>query len=217
MLKEIIYNSFQEKEQKQYSNIISFAPSYICDCRRKIYYKKTNLKPSNPIDKHTQIKFVLGNATHDYIRNIFKDLIIEQEIDKEIIWAELLFKYRLDCIIKRENKYIVEIKSTYFSGWKAIEKAAKIEHILQLYLYLLFEGIDRGILLYVGRDNGYIQEYDFFKKKLDEKYGEILDKKIDNMIELKNKIENKILPDRDFEKKDWQCKYCSYKDFCWKE
>lgn len=244
MIKEAIYKFFEsENKTKEYreQQEINFAPSYINSCKRQIYYKKLKIEPSNPLETHAYIKFALGDATHEKIQSIFFNMGYWQEGEdwKEIVWQGLKWIYRIDAKLKiDDNIYICEIKSSYFSGNKAVEHEAKEEHILQLMLYMIFENIERGIILYIGRDNGMMYEYHYSLESLKEKYKDFFTEKLKELKELKGKIENKILPDRDFEivlknnngnitdyfqknnekyKSDWQCSYCQYKDLCWQD
>jgi hypothetical protein len=247
MLKEIIYNYFdnirKEKELKEIdiNKKINFAPSYICDCKRKIYYKKTNTPASNPFDSHSYIKFALGDATHEKISNIIKKIGIQKSSEE---WENIEYKgiawiYRIDNIIEINNiDYVVEIKSTYMSGWNSIEKQAKEDHEWQLYLYMLFKNIKNGLIEYVGRDNGFMIEYNYTLDELNTKYEKQFLSKICDFYLLIENIEKKILPDRDFSiaiknnngilseefqkdnikyKSDWHCNYCQWKNECWKD
>lgn len=246
MIKELIYKYLEEenlkKEKKEYSGEINFAPSYLTDCKRKTFYKKLNYPKSNPIETHTMLKFDLGNITHELIQKYCKnsnDVIwLEGEDWKSIKYNDLYWIYRIDNMLKvNYKKYILEVKSTYFSGWKSVESEPKKEHILQLYIYMIFENIDNGILLYIGRDNGLIAEYEFNIKILNDLYLKEVEEIINKLKILKSMIENKELPERDFKavlklndaiswefQKDkikyiteWQCNYCQWKNYCWSE
>ncbi|HEY0089159.1 MAG TPA: hypothetical protein VGB37_09955, partial [Candidatus Lokiarchaeia archaeon] len=207
MLKEIIYQYFDDKRlakeaDNRHSDKINFAPSYFTTCKRQIYYKKKNIPQSNPIETHSYIKFAMGDSVREKLQDIIKELnlMLECEDFKEIEWNDLNWIYRIDGKIKVNNEpYIIEIKSVYSSGYNSIEKEAKPEHEIQLLLYMIFEKIDRGILLYIGRDNGFIVEYDYYIDQLKEKYSALFIMKIQELKELKEKLENNILPDRDFQ------------------
>lgn len=243
MLKEKIYEFFEsENKTKEYKEQeVNFAPSYINACKRQIYYKKLKIQPSNLIETHAYIKFAMGDSVHEKIQSILFNMGYWQEGEdwKEIIWQDLKWIYRIDAKLKiDDNLYICEIKSSYFSGNKAIEHEAKKEHILQLMMYMVFENIEHGIILYIGRDNGLMYEYHYSLEALKEKYSNFMTNKLKELKDLKEKIENKIVPDRDFEivlknnngdikdyfqkdnikhKSDWQCSYCQWKDLCWEK
>jgi hypothetical protein len=240
MIKEIIYNYLQKDDDHVSKASNNFAPSYLTDCRRKIYYKKTACLPSNPIEPPAKLKMEMGNMIYEYIRKVLQETISAKYIEGEEWrfknWQDLDWIYRVDNIIEIDDKkYVIECKSTYMSGWQAIEKQAKEEHILQLFLYMIFEEIEDCILIYIGRDNGFMVEYQFTLDKLIEDYGEYLDNRILDLLKLKIQIDNKELPDRDYQiylkrtesvsfefqkdnekyKTDYQCSYCQYKNYCW--
>jgi hypothetical protein len=171
MIKELIYQKFDNerllKEQKDFDKDkkINFAPSYLTDCKRKIFFKKTNVPASNPNDSHSYIKFAMGDSVHEKIQSILKEIGIYQDGEdwKNIDYQTINWIYRYDGkIINNNQQYIIEIKSAYATGIDNIERyGAKEEHILQLYMYMLFENIDNGILFYIGRDNGFMLEFQF--------------------------------------------------------
>jgi hypothetical protein len=103
---------------------------------------------------------------------------------------------------------------------------------------MIFENIQDGILLYIGRDNGFILEYNFTYDYLFQEYNMLLSEKLDQLKILKTQIEQSVLPNRDFQvcikntkdilsfafqkdnkkyKSAWQCEYCSWKNECWKD
>lgn len=243
MLKQAIYKYFEDQEKKEHerSEVINFAPSYFTNCQRQIYYKKTYTKPSNPIETHSYIKFAMGNSIHDKIQDIFNDMgiLIESEVDKEKNAFGLFWRYRVDAIIKdqQNNKYICEIKTVYASGYNSIENEPKPEHIYQLLLYMLLERIPKGVLLYVGRDNGYIVEY-YFDLNSIAKYKERLKKGLKRFHDLHEDIKNNELPNRSFQialknykgnittkfqynnqkySSSWRCDYCQWYNLCWQK
>jgi hypothetical protein len=248
-IKQLIYNYFeQETSSKKKRDKVSFGPSYLDKCARQIYYNKTKTPESNPIDTHTYIKFAMGNSVHDSLQGIFQKMgiWIEGEDFKEIKYQGLDWIYRIDGLLDIEGeKRIVEIKSVYASGYNFVEKKPKDDHIKQLIMYMLFEKIDKGSLIYIGRDNGYIIEYllcnnqiwrlDGNSQFLIGQYPKIGYKRLKD---IKDKIEKKELPERDYQinlkntgdsisisftkdkkkfKTAWQCSYCNWKDLCWEK
>jgi hypothetical protein len=132
----------------------------------------------------------------------------------------------------------MEIKTTYAQGLRAVMDIPKPEDVIQMSLYMLFEHIENGILLYVGRDNGFLKEYVI--KVGDPLYRIALDtisKKIQDLKVLKANIKTREVPARDCQivlknnkgdisekfqkdkktyKTNWQCSYCQWKDMCWR-
>lgn len=246
MISKIIYNYFEQKrtdkEAEEKAPGLHMAPSYMTKCKRAIYYSKTNTPVSNPPETHAYIKFELGDATHEKIQSILKEIgiWIEGEDLKEVNRFGLDWKYLIDGKIldQEHNQYIIEIKSIYAAGFHSIEKEAKFEHEIQLMMYMLFEDIERGVLLYIGRDNGRLVEYNYSLTMLKEKHEKWVIQRIADLKKLLDQVSKKEVPDRDYKiqvknikgtlsedfqrqtikyKSDWQCSYCNHKTLCWKE
>lgn len=244
---EIIYKSFQKDlKPREPQDNVTFAPSYLSSCKRQIAYKKLGYEPSNPIDLPQLLKMHWGNLIHEDIQRILKEqgYLISAEIAKGIEYSGLEFNYFYDGIVEYENEqYLLEIKTVYASGYKSIEDAPKDEHVLQALAYCKFENIDKAIILYAGRDNGYLKQHYLYLdgdvlniNGYDTDYVEQFGAKVGDLHHLKAIIERRELPERDFEitlknnngvitesfqkdnKKyasDWHCSYCSFKDLCW--
>jgi hypothetical protein len=101
---------------------------------------------------------------------------------------------------------------------------------------MLFKNIRDGLILYVGRDNGFIVEYNYTLDFLKQKYYDNFVVKITEFKNLIDNIKNKTVPERDFRialknnksvmandfqkdnvkyKSDWHCSYCNYQNLCW--
>lgn len=246
-LPDIIYKSFTQREAKVPNGKVTFAPSYLSDCGRKIYYSKTGEKPTNPIELPSLLKMEWGNILHDDMQKRLQDAGVLESFEewRTATCEGLEFIYRYDGILSIDAvRYIMEIKTVYASGYKSIEESPKPEHIQQAISYMNFEGIDKAIILYAGRDNGYLKQHTIelngsclvngVKTDDHKKWYE----NIQRMRYLKSLIETNQLPDRDFKivlkhdkgvitedfqkdsvkyKSDWQCSYCGFKELCWKK
>ena len=253
MIKRLIYKHFkavkekQESKERDYTKVY-FSPSSVNKCGRSLFYKKTEGEPSTPPSVHTYVKFWMGDIVHEGLQEILKEggYWVEGEEFKEKEYEGLTWVYRHDGLIASKiTKTLVEIKSTYMSGYNAVEKAPKEDHVKQLMMYMALEDIPRGELLYVGRDNGFMIEYIIRDGKVWRDDG-IMDSEImdcpkidfDRLHKLKKAILEGSIPDRDYSislkyakgetkwaftrdkikyKSPWNCSYCDYKDKCWEE
>lgn len=167
MIKQIIYSHYEnklkeEKEKKLPGREVTFSPSSLSECRRKLYYKFLGYEQSNPLDAAAMVKMDMGSTVHLNIQNILKErgIYLEGEELKEIEYFDIKFRYRIDgLVLIHELKYIFELKTVYASGYNSIEREPKPEHVAQTVAYMLFEKIPRADLLYIGRDNGFMVEY----------------------------------------------------------
>lgn len=248
MITQKIYNYFKTQKKDHETKKDSFAPSYLTACRRQIFYKKTETKPSNPITEAALLKMKLGTAAHDMLQKMFFEMgiWIEGEDFKKNSYLGVNFIYRIDGMLEINNiKYLIEIKSVYANGFYAIENEPEKDHVLQLLAYMFFENIDKAILLYIGRDNGRMIEYNlelknisFLINNIDKtEFIEIFDNYIEKLCLLKQNIIDNNIPDRDFQiqlkntgsnvsdmftkdkvkyKTSWRCLYCQFKNLCWK-
>lgn len=242
MIKEKIYNYFKEREKKEFkeSKEVNFAPSYVMNCKRKTFYSKTGEPVTNPITEAGYLKMAMGSVIHEKLQDIIKDILVEKEILREIEYQGLKFFYKLDFLAQVDNeKFVIEFKTIYANGFKSIEHEPKTKDLVQLILYMEFEKIDKGIILYLGRDNGYMIEYTVLKDSKQYKDTiKLINKKIIELKKLKEQVEKKELPERDeklpmkkynggisfeFQKDNIKYKnnmcaiYCQWRDICWKD
>lgn len=246
MLKHLIYEHYENGHQynsrtKKMKNAqIYFNPSSFSACKRQVYFKKIAMKTSNPILTAAHLKMAFGTVLHEYLQSVVQGMgiLVEAEKLKVVTMGGLKFRYKTDGIIVINGKrYIMEIKTTHGQGFRMIKDAPKPSDVIQMALYMLFEHVEDAVLLYVGRDNGFLMEYvvkvgdplyrlaiDTISKKLQEL--KILEKDIKNrqmpardcQIALKYKngvVSSKFQRDKKAYKADWQCEYCQWKDLCW--
>lgn len=251
-LPEIIYNSFKKEgaEAKPERTEVTFAPSYLSSCGREIGYKKLGYKPTNPPDLPSLLKMSWGNILHDDIQKRLQDagILESHEVHRTIEYEGIKFNYFYDGILNiGGERAILEIKTIYGNGFRSVEERPKDEHVLQTLSYMVWEGIDIGCILYAGRDNGYLLQYNL---EISSEFEHLLMvngtdyghypawiEKISKLKDLKAKIEQKELPNREYEivmkhkdgvitesfqkdkvkyESDYQCNYCGFKDLCWK-
>lgn len=247
MLNELIYdhylNSDSNKKAKEFNpeDILYFNPSSFSACRKQIYLKKRNVKPSDPIDTVALLKMRFGTVLHTEIENIVKKLgiLIESEKLKTAVFNGLNFRYKTDGkIVLNKQRTIMEIKTTSSGALRVVRDEAKGTDVVQMVLYMIFENIANGVLLYVGRDSALIEEYAVAKG--DHLYlaaiAEI-ERKIQELKRLEVQIKTGVIPERDCQivmkntngfvsekfqkdkvihKSDFQCSYCQWKSLCWR-
>lgn len=129
---------------------------------------------------------------------------INEETGEEIERDELVYEGPDNDVI------IVELKSISDSGFKYIERTGpKQAHVMQLMLYMHITGIKQGLILYENKNDQRMKE--FFIG-----YDPEMAEKIMNKIRLANKhVDEGTLPEKEFQRTDFECMYCEYKDLCW--
>jgi CRISPR/Cas system-associated exonuclease Cas4 (RecB family) len=248
MLSDILYEYFQKSDNNKSAKVfksedtVHFNPSSFSACKKQIYLKKRYVAPSNPIDSLSYMKMDMGTTIHTRIQEIVKKqgILLEAEKLKTVKFQGLDFRYKIDGkIVLNRQRHIMEIKTTSGGGMRVVKYDPKPADVIQLSLYMLFENIQNGVLVYVGRDNGYIIEYfitqecDAYRaaiaeigrkipelKQLEIQIKQGIMPKRDGYIEMKNsggKISENFQKDRIQHKSDWRCSYCQWKNLCWKD
>jgi hypothetical protein len=210
MIKELIYDAMLKKDDYGASGDIH--PSMLNNCMRQLYYKKIKAEITNPITAASYLKMEMGNAGHNVIESIIKNIpdiqVIATENYATIIYDNLKWNYKPDSVIKLKDKtYILEIKTVYARGFDAIETDPRDEHLLQIYCYMTFENIHDAILLYTGRDNGFQIEYILHEKDgimyyndKEIKIKEYFDIQVNKVKALLSNITDNKIPDKEYKR-----------------
>jgi len=205
MLKEIIDKYYQDKNNERERKRF-----YISDsgkCPRQIFFKFKKA-PRKEMEPRLLRIFDQGDYVHLRLtRDLFSlGIVVASEIDippREDIGG------RADAIIRINNElYLVDLKSIN-SNILYKMKEPKEDHILQVQLYLHFFKLKKGILLYEGKDNSAIKE---FQVEYDKKVAE---KILNDFKRLKINVEKDLIPQQlpDFPD-NWQCQYCQFREIC---
>jgi len=194
-----------------------YYPSEIGTCMRKVWYSYKFPMETNP---ELLKVFELGNILHDFVVKVLKS---EKNPEVELLKTELPFRQEIEdflvsgridniILIKASGKNIlIEVKST---GNIDFVEEAMHHNKIQLQLYMHATGIHNGILLYVDKRN--------LKSKVfsvDYNEEEAL-KIIDRFKALNKLLKADALPDpeaRSGKESLWMCRYCEYRDKCYKE
>ena len=215
---------------------------HIGKCRRALYFDLTHTEKTNPMDAPALFKCNVGDLIHDYLDKLLATQLVKEGYELQningseipIAWTpdgcEFEFSGRMDYLFKRpDGKYVaVEWKSTYGRGFDMIKKnGAKIENLLQCCCYLNQNvyPLEEILLLYAGRDNGYIIGFAVSKceqglklERMGTNEVTFCPLKFEDIIKscqtVEKCVKEQILPKRDYTEKDWQCSYCSYRDHC---
>jgi hypothetical protein len=246
MLNEQIYEHFRKTDTHGSAKVfksgdsVFFNPSSFSSCKKQIFYKKRYIAPSNPIDAASYLKMDFGSTLHTRIQGIVKSMgiLIEAERLKVKEFDGLSFRFKTDgLIVLNKQRTIMEIKTVSSGGLRVVRDEPKIDDVVQMVLYMLFENVAHGVLLYIGRDSAFIEEYAIHAE--DYQYKKALNAITEKVKELKileGQIKNGVMPGQDcqlamkntngvisekFQKdkvmrtSDWQCQYCQWHDLCW--
>lgn len=150
----------EESLKHPYNGLIS--ASQLGQCLRRIFYAVNKVEASEPQEDWDLMTMETGNLFHRLIQSAYKaenpDAELEQTYKDDVV------SVRADIVTDDE---VVEIKSVHsgkFDHFKRELQTKTIleinpEHVLQAVLGAIKFGKDKARLVYVSRDNGFIQEF----------------------------------------------------------
>jgi len=172
------------------------------------------------------------------------DIISEVAGKQSIDGLRHVLSYRIDGLFAKGIDTIgIEIKTSFGRGIKEIQKTQqpKDNDIAQVVMYMELADIKEYHLVYFGRDNAYRTEF-LFQMKDDgiyyngKKSSITFDGLIQRLVILEKHIKDNEIPSREYKvaikngeikekfqknkveyKSDWQCRYCQWRDRCWKQ
>lgn len=212
-VQDFIDKSLRDKENnKPKKEITSWHASQIGSCMRGIYLNRLGKAPDSPLDDRTLRIFDMGNKIEDWIVNLIKLQGIDVETQVRVEDKKLNLTGYADAVIKYKNeREVLEIKSKHSKAFWWMDKkgqGAQRHHMYQLWLYLYILKIDRGVIVYVSKDDSAILQYVVFRNDA------TLKKEVMNILDtLNNCWEKKILPPLP-ERGSWEEKYCGHHKQC---
>ena len=207
MIKELInkYYSELKKDREQHHFYITDAGK----CPRAVFFKFKKA-PAEKMDPRILMMFDHGDYIHQLIMKPLFGIKGIQVVTAEVnIPPQELITGRADAILSNGKElYVLDIKSINGQIFKGLAEP-KEEHINQIQLYLHFFKQKKGILLYVNKDTKELKEF------LVDYNPEIVSSLLNELGNLKTKIDKNIVPDRIPSWPDnWQCQYCAFKTIC---
>ena len=207
ILKDLIdqYYLDRQRDREQHHFYITDAGK----CGRAVFFKFKNV-PREQMKANILRLFDHGDHVHQLIMKPLLSIRDIHVVASEVnIPPQEIVSGRSDAILSDgKNMYVLDIKSMNSMIFDRLSEA-KEENINQLQLYLHYFKIPKGILLYVNKNSLELKE---FVVDYDKKMALGL---INNLNEIKKKIDSNIIPVRlSDHPKNWQCRYCQFKDIC---
>ena len=204
-LRKAIRQNSEEDALLHPQKIGVYHPSEIGYCLRKQYY--SYVLGGAGFSDETLTVFAVGDAVHRMVADFLEISAENREVEIRLPVGEGAELHgRADIIIaKNGEERIIEVKSTSHDY-----TAPKPEHELQLQVYLHALGIERGILLYIGKTSGKITAFDI--RRDPQKLEEIKER----VLALHRAIISRRPPPPEGKLKPlWQeCRYCPFKHIC---
>ena len=172
-------------------------------CLRHLYYSYFGLKQE--VDAKTYRIFDNGHSVHNRLQSYLEGIGILVEKEHRVWNGEYRICGRCDGIVKLNGKCgVLEIKSINSKGFNS--SLPKHEHVVQTMMYIHLLGLRGGVILYENKDT---QELTECYCALDIA---IVDKTLAKVKKVKNIIETKQLPPPT--QREWDCKFCGFKESC---
>ncbi|MBI4833636.1 MAG: Dna2/Cas4 domain-containing protein [Planctomycetes bacterium] len=216
-LSKILINyGYQELAKPKYPRVRHW-PSDAGKCLRALVYQWRGEKIKSPNGRLFFI-FADGNLHHELIVKQLEEAGVTVTMKEAPLRdTERNISGKLDALIKMDNNYyVLEIKSISRRGFDEVMRlGAKEEHVLQLQLYLYYVqnifkiNAKQGIILYKNKDTSHFAD---FPIDYDETYVQGF---FNQLKVLETHVKEQSLPDRPYERDDWHCSYCDYRETCW--
>lgn len=205
-----------ESRGRKYGPRENFWASEVFKCKRELYYKFDPDVPQKKLDARALMVFKAGDAFHELVKNyLWRSGMLRQEEAKLPAKAkeELNLTGRFDAMVsttKKGKRELVEVKSVSHFGFEEMEEP-KEQWVGQTTIYLHYLGVKRGIIFAINKNTSEMKQW---VVEYDEKVFEKVKK---YFSEVAKAIKKKKEPDREFPRDSWQCGYCKFNQYCWRD
>jgi CRISPR/Cas system-associated exonuclease Cas4 (RecB family) len=231
-------DSNRENQAKRVAEgrIGKFYPSSVGRCRRQIAYQMLGY-PGRDIPGRNLLIMENGTSFHNRMEHIFEQMGVMIAPELKLVDSDLRISGRSDAIVwnwlkteepeedheivlrdikdevvyegKQSDVLIVELKSINNKNWDKLPKTLpKMEHRMQLQLYMYLTGIRQGVVYYENKDT---QEQKYFYVVYNP---EMVNKIVSDIRYIIDHIDKNKLPERDYTPVSFECKWCDYRDMC---
>jgi CRISPR/Cas system-associated exonuclease Cas4 (RecB family) len=133
--------------------------------------------------------------------------------EKPLRNAEYNIRGNADAIINLEGEQLLidfkTIKDYPFTLLVEGEKELDRGYLYQMNIYLWLLNLKKGFFVFENKDT---QEFHLEQVNFDKSIIEDVKKRISI---IKEALDKKVAPDREFVQEDWHCKYCVYAEVCY--
>lgn len=224
-----IFNPLEDcihKDSKNLSKYYSFYPSdagcvvngkVVGTCLRKQYWRWVGLPATEGASYRSHLSARLGNAAEAVFLDLYEKmgLLKGRNLSFKVEVMGLKISGRIDGLTKAGE--LIECKSAYGTAFfNSVNKSPKEEHLCQIMIYLACLGLDTCIIPYICRDNASKRAGYRMSKKDIEALGITTIGILSRWKKLQACLHEQKVPDRDYDIKSWNCRYCVYKTHCYK-
>lgn len=238
MVHQFLIEENQQNQVKRVEEgrIGKFYPSSVGRCKREVAYQMLGY-PGKPIPGQSLLIMDNGTYFHERMEATFKRMGILIAPELKLTHDELRISGRSDAIVwnwmkkapvendtiiqlhdpegnvvyngPQSDVLIVELKSIKNKNYEKLPKTLpKMEHRMQLQLYMHLTGIRQGVVYYENKDT---QEQKYFYVEYDPSMVEKIVADIRHIIAC---IDREELPEREYTPVSFECRFCNYRDIC---
>ncbi|MEK6918503.1 MAG: PD-(D/E)XK nuclease family protein [Nanoarchaeota archaeon] len=200
------------KKESYPRTIGRYWPSEAGGCLRKNWY---SFRIPKPVDKPLSRIFEAGNMIHEFVADVIQSdknshvELLDKELPIKIQRDGYVVSGRIDdliLVLLEGREYLVEVKST-----KYLPVQPRVEHLMQLQLYMSSLGVHDGIMLYIKKDDLQTKQF-----SVDYDESQVLE-----VLERFDKLHKHLVSDKIPEAeaktvydKNWMCAFCPYLKEC---
>lgn len=184
-------------------------------CKKALYYSFMGEKGKS-YDGNTMLRFKIGDALHQLIVGTLLGMeegvnVVASEVNARS--KDEMIHGRADIVLNfsdnTEELVVVDVKTISGYGFKYLKGEPKDSHKTQVKAYMKYLDIDKGLVLYVNKNNAKLKSFEV------ERDDKVVTKKEEDLKTLLEKnIKKEKMPDISYDKDNWKCKYCKYKKQC---
>lgn len=219
----------KKRARKGKADVITFSPYLIGKCSRHAAYKLLGY-PDEPDARVIKIADN-GTSMHERYQRLLSNMGYLIYPEYKIKDEELHVYGRTDGLMSIDDELaLLELKSCgiYDFQQMAASGQPRSDYADQLMLYMHLTGVKRGVILVeciITERKGHIKvappkdgEFyaaDFlleFHLRYNQEHADRIVRKVKRILEL---IEQGILPEREFSKDSFDCRYCPFHNYCW--
>lgn len=142
----------------------------IGSCLRSQFYRSKDTRVTNPPDFNGYLRMGLGDGIHQWVLSRLqkvKGMVIMPQSGGRTVIDPLTkqVSFRLDALVTYQGKIGgLQLKTVNSRAFSYMQGRPKDDHLLQCISYFgLNPAIDWFSLVYLGRDNGYVQQFHITK------------------------------------------------------
>jgi CRISPR-associated exonuclease Cas4 len=126
-------------------------------CLRKAYYQRVRAATPTPVE----FLKIVGNDVHLKLQDVLREEGYQVEVGVSVKIGDFKLVGRVDALKDDgENPHLIEFKTV-----QEIPREPYENHILQIQVYLLMTGLEKGYLVYLARKDGRVKVFKVAKDK----------------------------------------------------